>query len=70
MMLDPQSQQAHTAHTHNAVPLVYVGNQSLSFVDGGTLSDVAPTMLDLMHLEIPEEMTGKSLVNIETRKTA
>jgi 2,3-bisphosphoglycerate-independent phosphoglycerate mutase len=69
-MLDSNSQQAHTAHTHNAVPLVYVGNQSLSFVDGGTLSDVAPTMLDLMHLEIPEEMTGKSLVNIETRKTA
>ena len=69
-MLDPDTHQAHTAHTHNPVPLVYVGPQAVSFAAEGTLSDVAPTLLDLMHLDIPEEMTGRSLVSIETRQSA
>ena len=69
-MRDPQSDQAHTAHTHNVVPLVYVGPQALEFSDKGTLSDVAPTLLDLMHLEIPSEMTGRSLVTIESAQSA
>jgi len=69
-MRDPQSDQAHTAHTNNVVPLVYVGPQEVAFDDHGTLSDVAPTLLDLMHLEIPSEMTGRSLVNIENAQSA
>lgn len=69
-MLDDSSGQEHTAHTHNAVPLVYLGQQDVAFSDGGTLSDVAPTLLDLMHLEKPAEMTGHSLVTINARQSA
>lgn len=69
-MLDPDRQQAHTAHTHNMVPLIYVGPQQLSLASDGTLCDVAPTLLDLMHLEIPSEMTGRSLASIEALQTA
>ena len=68
-MLDPESQQEHTAHTHNVVPLVYVGPQTVQ-LSSGTLADVAPTLLDLMHLEIPSEMTGRSLATIEAQQTA
>ena len=69
-MLDSVNQQPHTAHTHNTVPLVYYGPQSVRFKGQGTLADVAPTLLELMHLEIPSEMTGTSLVDIETLQTA
>ncbi len=69
-MLDTNTNQAHTAHTHNEVPLVYVGPQLVKFADTGTLADVAPTLLDLMHMEIPGEMTGRSLVKIESRQSA
>jgi 2,3-bisphosphoglycerate-independent phosphoglycerate mutase len=69
-MRDPASDQAHTAHTHNVVPLVYIGPQNVRFAEGGTLCDVAPTLLDLMHLEIPAEMTGRSLVTIDARRSA
>jgi len=61
-MVDPKSAQEHTAHTSNLVPLVYVGPQKIGLRDGGSLCDVAPTLLDLMGLDIPAEMTGKSLV--------
>ena len=69
-MSDPATDQPHTAHTHNVVPLVYVGPQEVSFDRPGALSDIAPTLLDLMHMEQPEEMTGRSLVNIATRQSA
>ena len=69
-MLDESTGQQHTAHTHNAVPLVYLGQQDVAFAEGGTLSDVAPTLLDLMHLEKPAEMTGHSLVTINARQSA
>ena len=69
-MRDPESDQEHTAHTHNVVPLVYVGPQQVQFAPLGTLADIAPTMLDLMHLEIPAEMTGRSLATIEAKQTA
>lgn len=69
-MTDPQTAQEHTAHTHNVVPLVYFGPQAVTFTEGGTLSDVAPTLLDLMHLEVPTEMTGRSLVSIENQQSA
>ena len=62
-MTDPTTGQAHTAHTTTPVPLVYLGSQSLSLRDGGKLSDVAPTLLELMELPVPPEMTGQSLIH-------
>ncbi len=55
--------QAHTAHTSNPVPFVYVGRQQLEVVESGTLADVAPTMLFLLGLEKPVEMNGHSMVD-------
>jgi 2,3-bisphosphoglycerate-independent phosphoglycerate mutase len=60
-MHDPGSGQAHTAHTLNVVPFVYVGRPA-RLAEGGTLQDVAPTLLALMGLPKPPEMTGRSLV--------
>lgn len=62
-MTDATSGQAHTAHTTGPVPLVYLGPQSLTLKDDGALSDIAPTLLTLMKLEPPAEMTGHSLVD-------
>ncbi|MCY3821438.1 MAG: 2,3-bisphosphoglycerate-independent phosphoglycerate mutase [Gammaproteobacteria bacterium] len=68
-MLD--GDQAHTAHTSAPVPLLYVGPRMLRFRSGGTLCDVAPTLLALMGLAQPDEMTGRSLVADEqVRQTA
>jgi 2,3-bisphosphoglycerate-independent phosphoglycerate mutase len=61
MMADPSTHQAHTAHTLNVVPLLYVGRKA-SMKDGGALQDVAPTLLAMMGLPQPPEMTGKPLV--------
>jgi 2,3-bisphosphoglycerate-independent phosphoglycerate mutase len=60
-MLDPETGQAHTAHTLNLVPLLYVGRKA-RVRDGGALQDVAPTLLAMMGLPAPPQMTGKSLV--------
>ncbi|WP_162063528.1 2,3-bisphosphoglycerate-independent phosphoglycerate mutase [Vibrio taketomensis] len=62
MMVDPETGGIHTAHTNLPVPLVYVGSKSLEFVEGGKLSDLAPTMLSLAGLEIPAEMSGHVIV--------
>ncbi|MDZ7735434.1 MAG: 2,3-bisphosphoglycerate-independent phosphoglycerate mutase [Gammaproteobacteria bacterium] len=56
--------QPHTAHTSNLVPFVYVGRPAEPLPDTGTLSDIAPTMLYLMGLEQPWEMTGHSLFTL------
>ncbi|HEH8681923.1 2,3-bisphosphoglycerate-independent phosphoglycerate mutase [Pseudomonas aeruginosa] len=61
-MEDESTGQAHTAHTCEPVPFVYVGKRKLSIREGGVLADVAPTMLTLMGLEQPAEMTGRSIV--------
>ena len=62
MMRDPITGQPHTAHTVGPVPLVYVGGRDgASLRSGGALRDVAPTLLDLLALPQPAEMTGKSL---------
>lgn len=61
MMYDPGSDQAHTQHTTNLVPFIYVGRPA-TLQDTGALSDIAPTLLQLMGLAQPKEMTGKSLV--------
>ncbi len=60
-MRDAATGQAHTAHTAERVPLVYVGPARIRLDGGGTLSDVAPTLLDLMGLAPPAEMRGRSL---------
>ncbi|MCH2058803.1 MAG: 2,3-bisphosphoglycerate-independent phosphoglycerate mutase [Thalassotalea sp.] len=62
-MLNPESGQAHTAHTCEPVPLIYVGRQATP-VSNGALSDISPTLLYLMELEQPEEMTGKPLMTL------
>ena len=64
-MADYHSGQKHTQHTTELVPLVYVGQRAVSFVGKpGALPDVAPSLLTLMTLEQPAEMTGSSLVEI------
>ena len=60
-MFDPQTQQPHTAHTMERVPLLYVGKNVTILKEVGKLSDVAPTLLYLMGLPIPTQMTGTSL---------
>ena len=65
-MYDPATGQPHTAHTLNRVPFVYVGRPA-TMADGGALQDIAPTMLALMGLPQPPEMTGKSLVTSRCR---
>ena len=62
-MQDEETGQAHTAHTTNPVPLIYVGSRHFEFLDSsGALSDVAPTMLYLMGIEQPDEMRGHTLL--------
>jgi len=61
MMFDPETGQPHTAHTNNPVPFVYYGRNA-TMASTGALSDVAPTMLYLLGIEQPTEMTGRSLV--------
>jgi len=62
MMVDPVTGGPHTAHTTNPVPVVMFGGPEGVTLRDGLLSDLAPTLLELMHLEQPEEMTGKSLI--------
>ena len=53
-----------TAHTTNPVPMAVIGKEfkGMKLADGGKLCDVAPTLLDMMGIEKPAEMTGKSLL--------
>ena len=61
-MRDPNSHEEHTAHTNNLVPFVCVSKKPLTAIDeNGSLSDIAPTILNLMDIDIPEEMTGQPL---------
>jgi len=62
-MRDPDTGQPHTAHTSNPVPLIYVGRDLALKQNGGALSDIAPTMLELMGLPQPVEMNGHSLID-------
>ncbi len=61
-MLDYATNDVFTAHTTNVVPLVLIGEETGAKLKNGRLADLAPTMLDLMGLEKPEEMTGESLI--------
>ena len=62
-MLDYESGQQHTQHTTELVPLIYLGDDSAKLdPQGGKLCDIAPTLLHMMHVEQPAEMTGRSLI--------
>ncbi len=64
MMIDPETHEPFTAHTTNKVPLILVDEdkKGATLQDGGRLADLAPTMLKLMGIPQPAEMTGRSLV--------
>jgi 2,3-bisphosphoglycerate-independent phosphoglycerate mutase len=66
-MFDIKTLEAHTAHTNNSVPLIYVGKRKASLKDSetGSLSDIAPTILHMMGIEKPKEMEGNSLISFE-----
>jgi 2,3-bisphosphoglycerate-independent phosphoglycerate mutase len=63
-MLDSVSGQAHTAHTCEPVPLIYIGRKA-QVATTGALSDLSPTILNLMGLPQPKEMTGVNLMTLE-----
>ncbi len=62
LMVDPVTGQPHTAHTTNPVPVVVFGGPPGVTLRNGRLADLAPTLLDLMGLEVPPEMTGRTLI--------
>ncbi|OUS14943.1 phosphoglycerate mutase (2,3-diphosphoglycerate-independent) [Gammaproteobacteria bacterium 50_400_T64] len=61
-MVDAQTGQVLTSHTIDPVPLIYVGNKQVALNDGGSLADIAPTILELINLSQPKEMSGHSLL--------
>jgi 2,3-bisphosphoglycerate-independent phosphoglycerate mutase len=61
-MIDPVTGGPHTAHTTNPVPVILVGGPVGARLRDGRLADLAPTVLALMGLEQPPEMTGQSLI--------
>ena len=61
-MVDPDTGGPHTAHTTNLVPVAVLGGPEGASLADGRLADVAPTVLELMGLDKPSEMTGKSLL--------
>jgi 2,3-bisphosphoglycerate-independent phosphoglycerate mutase len=60
-MHDDTTGQPHTAHTLNRVPCVYVGRPA-KMAEGGALQDIAPTLLAMLGIAAPAQMTGHSLV--------
>ena len=62
-MIDRDTHQAHTAHTLNPVPFLYIG-RAAKLSDGGSLRDLAPSLLTMMGLPQPAEMTGHSLIQL------
>ena len=69
-MEDPESGQPYTAHTRNPVPLIYVGSEAGELLEGGALCDIVPTMLQLMDLPQPAEMTGHGLLKFQQAEEA
>lgn len=61
-MIDPETGGPHTAHTLNPVPVALIGGPEGAQLNSGRLADLAPTVLQLMQLPQPDEMTGKSLI--------
>lgn len=63
-MIDYETGEPHTAHTSNPVPFILIDDtrKNVTLREGGRLADIIPTMLELMGLDKPEEMTGESLI--------
>ena len=66
-MVNPETHEVHTAHTNNPVPLIFVSTREADIAEPceGALSDIAPTLLDMMDIDKPDEMTGKSLLTFK-----
>ncbi|KPV41050.1 phosphoglyceromutase [Thiohalorhabdus denitrificans] len=64
-MADPETGKPHTAHSINPVPFIYVGDRKVTMAETGALEDVVPTMLHLMALPQPHEMTGHALAQLD-----
>lgn len=64
MMFDKKTNQPHTAHTSDPVPFIFLGRQAKIVKKDGKLSDIAPTMLYLLGLKQPNEMTGASIIEL------
>ena len=65
IMKDEKTGEPYTAHTTNPVPFILVSEEDYRLREGGCLADVAPTLLELMGIPQPKEMTGKSLLRKE-----
>ena len=61
-MQDPKTKAPHTAHTTNKVPFFVINDNSVKLADDGALCDIAPTVLKILRINKPVEMTGKSLI--------
>lgn len=59
-----------TAHTANPVPIIYVSSKDAVISNGGRLADVAPTLLTILNLPVPQEMTGKNLIKVKLSASA
>jgi 2,3-bisphosphoglycerate-independent phosphoglycerate mutase len=71
MMRDPETGEPHTAHTLNSVPFVVVNPPAkIGHLENGRLSDIAPTLLDILHLTKPAAMTGHSLISSSAGRQA
>ena len=62
VMWDKNSNLPHTAHTNNTVPLIFISKRTKYKLKKGSLEDIAPTMLELLNIPKPIEMSGKSLI--------
>ncbi|WP_324779391.1 2,3-bisphosphoglycerate-independent phosphoglycerate mutase [Thiobacillus sedimenti] len=65
LMRDAETGQPHTAHTMNLVPLICIGPRRITLAETGALEDISPTLLKLMGVGQPPEMTGEALVRFE-----
>ena len=61
-LIDEETGEPFTAHTTNQVPFILVNTEGYGLREGGCLADIAPTLIELMGMEQPKEMTGKSLL--------
>jgi 2,3-bisphosphoglycerate-independent phosphoglycerate mutase len=70
LMKDPDTGGPHTSHTTNPVPVLVMGAPAAASVQDGGLADVAPTILDLMGIPVPREMTGHSILRANAARAA
>ena len=61
-MINTETGEPFTAHTSNPVKCIYLGNDEVKALKNGKLCDLAPTLLELLGVSKPQDMTGKSLI--------